>query len=138
MTLLRASQHHTLMAVVESEKRGCPKPPKRQKKANNPPIDKYAILIHRSRLCECGCGQMAHDLHHALIGRRKGYPVLDDERNLIFVNHDEHIAGKFDNLTWRVKFWQRQIKRFGEALMQEWIDAVLAAGLDASRLDFLR
>lgn len=121
----------------------CPKPAPKVKKAKNPPIDKAAILLKRygetarTPECDCGCGQDGHDLHHCFIGRRKGYPILDDERNLVLVNHNEHIAGDFDNLEMRKWFWNHQCGRFTEKAMLEWIDAVLAAGLDRSRIDWL-
>lgn len=87
--------------------------------------------------CACGCGQPAHDRHHGLIGRRKGYPVLDDERNLIPVNHWEHINRKFDNQFWRRKFWKRQVEIYGLPAMMEWIDAI-PEKMKKTRLDFLR
>jgi hypothetical protein len=136
--MLRAARQHEIMAELENMKTlGKPKPAKQAKKQNNPPIDKYAILIHRSRLCDCGCKQVGQDLHHCFIGRMKGYPILDDERNLVLVEHNEHIARKFDNLLFRVFFWEKQCQRFGKKAMLEWVDAVLAAGLDRSRIDWL-
>ena len=116
-----------------------PKPVSKPKKAKNAPIDKLDILTRRGMLCDCGCGQQAHDLHHCFIRRRKGYPVLDDERNLVFVNADEHRppVKKFDVQIWRVFFWEVQCVRYGEKSMLEWIDAVLASGLDRSRIDWL-
>ncbi len=116
---------------------GAPKPVKQAKRAKNPPIDKAAILLHRRKICDCGCKKYGNDLHHCFIGRMKGYPILDDERNLVLVEHNEHVARKFDNLKWRKHFWVIQCWRFGHPAMMEWIDAVLAAGLDKSRIDWL-
>ena len=115
----RAAEHHEVMAVI-----GKPKPEKHVKTKRNPPIDKYAILIHRSRLCDCGCGELGHDLHHAFIGRKAGHPELDDERNLVFVTHEEHIARKFDNREWRIKFWRRQLYRYGIFAMMDWFNSL--------------
>lgn len=120
-----------------------PKPPKRKKKANNPPMNKQKYLEFRrdhgwDSMCDSGAMTIGNDMHHCFIGRKKGYPILDDYRNIVLVNHWLHEQRKFDNKNWRKYFWLLQCKRFGSAAMQEWIDAVLASGLDASRLDFLR
>ena len=90
-------------------------------------------------LCMCGCGGLGHDLHHAFIHniKHKGkskYPELNDQRNLVWVNHWEHINRKFDTFEWRNKFWHIQCKRYGEKHMQEWLDS-LPAKLD-NRKDF--
>jgi len=95
--------------------------------------DKERLFRERGRFCECGCGQEAHDAHHALIHRMKRYPELDCEENIILVNHFEHIARKFDTLEWRRRFYQIQRKRYD---MDKWI-----AGLPDKlkhRLDFTR
>ena len=90
---------------------------------------KQKIFDERGGRCECGCGKVAHDLHHVFIHniKRKGstkYPQLNDERNLVFVNHDEHILRKFDNQQWREYFWQVQIDRFGYDSMLEWMNSL--------------
>jgi hypothetical protein len=85
--------------------------------------------------CACGCGQTGHDLHHCLIGRRKGFPELNAPENLILVNHLEHISRKFDNLEWRRKFWKIQCDRYGEQHMKQWV-ASLPDKL-RHRLDFM-
>jgi hypothetical protein len=46
----------------------------------------------RGPYCECGCNDFAHERHHCLIpqinkGGKVKYPILDDERNLVLVNH---------------------------------------------------
>jgi len=153
----RAAEHHNVMAQIEDSMKtmsqfasiadfekykkslGKPKPERKAKKQANPKIDKAAILAKRNgwMACDCGCMHNGHDLHHAFIGRMKGYPILDDERNLVLVEHSEHIARKFDNKEWRYHFWLRQVHRFGHPAMMEWVDAVLAAGLDKSRIDWL-
>jgi hypothetical protein len=72
-------------------------------------------------LCACGCGLPAHDMHHAFIHRMKGYPELDVEENLVFVNHAQHISRAFDNQEWRIKFWKYQCDKYGEAHMYTWL-----------------
>lgn len=133
--MTRATDHVIVMEHIAPL--GKPKPGKKPPKAKNPRIDKDVIITRRGSTCDCGCGQRAHDLHHCFIGRRKGYPILDDERNLVIVNHAEHISRKFDVMIWRVFFWEVQCLRYGEKAMLEWIYAVLAAGLDKSRIDWL-
>lgn len=131
-TVTRAAEHHIVMDAVTP----CPKPQRRAKKPNNPRIEKERILSGRASLsCDCGCGKPGHDLHHCFIGRRKGYPVLDDERNLVLVNHDEHIARKFDNVYWRRVFWKKQISRYGREDMYEWVFGIPEKMLD--RVDWL-
>ena len=141
----RATDHHLVMAQIEEKMKPYPKPVSKKKKAKNPPIDKAAILLKRygetarTSECDCGCGQDGHDLHHCFIRRRKGYPILDDERNLVFVNADEHRppVNKFNSVEWKRIFWFVQCGRYGTAAMQEWVDAVIASGLDKSRIDWL-
>ena len=74
-------------------------------------------------LCSCGCGQQGHDMHHALIGRRKRFPELNAPRNLVPVNHWEHINRKFDNQKWRLFFWEHQCKKYGKDKMIEWVES---------------
>ncbi len=90
---------------------------------------KSAILARRGSLCECGCGKPGEDLHHCFIHhiRRKGktkYQELNDPRNLILVNHHEHINRKFDTREWRKRFWRIQCDRYGEASMLEWLNSL--------------
>ena len=116
-----------------------PKSVSKAKKQKNPPIDKLDIITRRGMFCDCGCGEQAHDLHHCFIRRRKGYPILDDERNLVYVNADEHRppVNKFNNVQWRRIFWFIQCGRYGTVAMLEWVDAVTGSGLDKSRIDWL-
>ena len=99
-------------------------------------IDKIKLFKERGQGCECGCGKLAQDAHHALIGRRKKFPELDCPENIMLVNHDEHLLRKFDNLEWRRYFWKRQCDRYGEDHMLEWIKS-LSPKLK-NRLDFIR
>ena len=113
-SIRRASEHHLVMMN----------------------IDKERIGGDMGWMCACGCGQRGHDLHHALFSRLKRFPYLDADENLVLVNHDEHIARKFDNVEWRKKFWALQCKRFGLEHMEEWIES-LPKKLDRSRIDFV-
>jgi hypothetical protein len=79
-------------------------------------------MIRRGQVCACGCGQLAHDMHHAIFSRIKKYPELNDEKNLVPVNHLEHIARKFDNVKWRRFFWSYQVDKYGEKAMFEWLN----------------
>lgn len=138
---LRAVNHALAMkhiTPVRSKPKSAPKP----KKPNNPKIDKAAVLTRRygSKAftclpCECGCGAIGHELHH-IIGRMKGYPILDDDRNLILVNSAEHSVRKFDNQKWKANLWMRQISHYGIKKMGEYTQALIDAGLE-HRLDFL-
>jgi len=92
-------------------------------------ILKQELLEKRGGFCECGCGKQGHDAHHAFIHhiKRKGktkYKELNDPRNLIIVNHDEHINRKFDTRAWRIKFWKIQVNRYGEDSMMEWLNSL--------------
>ena len=124
--ITRAADQQNVMAVIERRKIiSKPKPIKQAKVKHKSKIDKEDILSRRgSWLCDCGCGKPGHDLHHAFIGRRGGVRELDDERNLVLVNHDEHIARKFDNQEWRKKFWIIQRKRYTSEAMLEWLSKV--------------
>ena len=124
--ITRAAQNHNVMAVLEGRKMvSKPKPEKRKKTKRVTKIDKEDILSRRgSWLCDCGCGKPGHDLHHAFIGRKAGIPELDDERNLVLVNHDEHISRMFDTIEWRKKFWKVQLKRYGLSRMEAWITEI--------------
>lgn len=124
--ITRAAELHNVMAVLEHRKIISKPKPERQKKTKRvTKIDKEDILSRRSSwLCDCGCGKPGHDLHHAFIGRKTGVPELDDERNLVLVNHDEHIARTFDNREWRKKFWVVQLKRYGIDRMADWLSSI--------------
>ena len=104
-------------------------------------ILKQRLFDERGIFCECGCGQIAHDVHHALIhnikkGGKTKFPELNDERNLILVNHWEHVElKKFDNAWWREYFWQVQVDRYGYDKMMEWRNSIPAKIW--KRLDFI-
>ena len=99
-------------------------------------FDKAVLFQQRGQFCQCGCGFFAHDAHHALIPNLKRFSeYVNDERNIILVNHSEHISRKFDNQEWRKKFYRLQVLRYGEKVMAEWI-ASLPDKLK-HRLDFL-
>lgn len=133
-----ATDHHNTMTVI-----GAPKPGPKAKKAKNPPIDKEAFIQRRYGIlphgwvvkCDCGCGDAGHDLHHCFIGRKKGYPILDDDRNLVVVNHYEHIDRKFDTRAYRIWFWNRQCRFYGVASMMDWVNCLPPKMRD--RIDWL-
>lgn len=97
---------------------------------------KQQIVDERGPLCECGCGEIGHDLHHCLIPRQKRYRAwLDAKENFMLANHAEHLRGDFDTWEWRCWFWKMQCKRYGREHMQGWIDS-LPAKL-RHRIDFV-
>lgn len=103
-------------------------------------FDKEQFKARRGYLCECGCGKEGHDAHHALIHHIKSkgktkYPQLNDPRNLILVNHAEHINRKFDTLAWRRKFWKLQCERYGTPAMMQWVESL--PDKLSHRLDFI-
>lgn len=86
--------------------------------------------------CMCGCGKNGHHWHHALIHRMKRFSEhLDDPRNLVYVNAEEHISRTFDNQRWKKIFYLKNVERFGQDAMDEWIKS-LPEKLKY-RLDFL-
>ena len=99
------------------------------------PYDKRELFEERGQRCECGCGKLAQDAHHALIGRRKRFPELDCPENILLVNHDEHLLRKFDTLEWRRYFWQVQVDRFGYDHMKQWASSLPAK--IRPRMDFI-
>ena len=100
------------------------------------PYDKATLFSERGYRCECGCGKLAQDAHHALIGRRKRFPELDCPENILLVNHDEHLLRKFDTLEWRRYFWQVQVDRYGHDHMTEW--AMSLPHKLRHRMDFMK
>ena len=88
-------------------------------------FDKSELLAQRGQFCECGCNLYAHDAHHCFIPNLKRFSqYLNDERNIVLVNHSQHIARIFDNREWRNKFWKRQVLRYGNDKMNEWIKSL--------------
>ncbi len=103
-------------------------------------FDKEAFIRRRGYLCECGCGKQGEHAHHVFIHNIKKngksrYKELNDWRNLVLVNGDEHIKRKFDTRAWRQRFWKMQCERYGESAMMEWVNS-LPAKL-SNRLDFM-
>ena len=88
------------------------------------PYDKNKIIKERGAICECGCGRVGQDAHHALIGRRKKFPELDCPENIVIVNHVEHVLRKFDNIKWRIFFWEVQCKHYGYEHMIKWVESL--------------
>ena len=90
-------------------------------------FDKQELFQRRGCLCECLCGKAAHDAHHALIPNLKRFSeYVNDKRNIILVNHTEHLSRKFDCHEWRVKFYKRQVLRYGQEAMDEWLNSLPA------------
>jgi len=90
-------------------------------------FDKEVLFSERGQFCECGCNLYAHDAHHALIPNLKRFSeYVNDKRNIILVNHTEHISRKFDCHEWRVKFYKRQVLRYGQEAMDEWVASLPA------------
>ena len=88
-------------------------------------FDKLELFKERGMLCECGCGCASQDVHHALIPNLKRFrEYVNTPYNLILVNHEEHISRKFDNREWRVKFYKRQVLRYGQEAMDEWLNSL--------------
>ena len=90
-------------------------------------FDKLEIIQRRGYLCECGCGLAGQDAHHCFIPNLKRFSeYVNDERNIMIVNHDQHVSRKFDNLAWKKKFWKRQVLRYGQPAMDAWIESLPA------------
>jgi hypothetical protein len=115
-----------------------PKKPAPKTKAVMAQFNKAAFVAERGRICECGeCGETESlDAHHCLIGRMKGHPELDVPENLVLVSHFEHVSlRKFNNLEWRKKFYLKNLERYGEKRMMDWIESLPVKM--AHRIDFL-
>ena len=99
--------------------------------------NKADLFASRGRYCDCGCGLLAHDVHHFAVPNLKRFSEwVNDERNVVLVNHAEHISRRFDCDEWRLKFWKRNVLRYGITLMLLWKDAA-PAKLDKNRFSFL-
>ena len=75
----------------------------------------------RGPMCEI-CGERpAEHRHHALYGRAKRYPELNDERNIQIVCVVCHLyTGAADTWDNRMNFWLVQCDRYGKADMIAW------------------
>jgi hypothetical protein len=93
--------------------------------------------MRQNNLCACGCGQRGDDFHHAIFGRRKAFPELNSPLNLVLVNHFEHINRRFDNTKWRVYFYEYNVKRYGQQVMDMWLND-LPAKLQGRVAEFRR
>lgn len=97
-------------------------------------FDKHKLFLLRGNKCECGCNQQAQDAHHCFLPNLARVDT-NDARNIMLVNHQEHIARKFDNREWKLFFWHRQVARYGEDMMLEWLNTIPKKF--RHRLDFL-
>ena len=68
------------------------------------------------------CGQKpASELHHGIVGRKKGYTVLDRKENLLPLCHDCNYSRVLDNYAGRQKVWRMMIDMWGQSVMDEWL-----------------
>lgn len=101
------------------------------------PYNKADLLSERGQYCECGCKLWAHDVHHAFIPNLKRFSeYVNDPRNLILLNHEQHISRVFDNNEWRLKFWRLNVLRYGKTAMDDFRLSA-PAKLDKNRFAFL-
>jgi hypothetical protein len=101
------------------------------------PYDKAQLFSERGQYCDCGCKLFAHDAHHAFIPQLKRFKAYaDDPRNIILLNHDQHISRMFDNNEWRRKFWRLNVLRFGAEAMEDFRRSA-PAKMDKDRFAFL-
>jgi hypothetical protein len=88
-------------------------------------VYKADLISGRGYNCEYCKIRRATDLHHALIGRRKGVKELDREYNYMVVCHECHVeTGKLDTQTVKSWFWQVQCNRYGVEVMTKWIKSL--------------
>ena len=101
------------------------------------PYNKADLFAERGQYCDCGCGLYSHDAHHAFVPNLKRFSeYVNDPRNIILVNHDQHISRMFDNAEWRLKFWKRNVLRFGAEAMEDFRRSA-PAKMDKNRFAFL-
>ena len=83
---------------------------------------KARLIQERGSLCERCKIKNATDLHHALIGRMKRKTELNVEYNAELLCKDCHAsAGDYIQ---RLRFWNKQCKRYGEEAMVSWYDGL--------------
>ena len=66
----------------------------------------------------------ASEVHHALIRRDVRFPELNTEENYAILCSTCHQTGYVDTEEWRHWFWGKQCRRYGEAHMRAWLDAL--------------
>jgi hypothetical protein len=100
-------------------------------------FDKWMLMQQRGQFCACGCGKFSSDAHHCCLPNLKRYSeYVNDERNIALVCHVEHVGlRKFDNQKWRKIFYRQNVARYGQELMDEWINSL--PDKLRHRLDFL-
>jgi hypothetical protein len=84
---------------------------------------KADLIEKRGWNCEWCQVMRATELHHALIGRRKGVKELDCEYNYMCVCHECH-AGSADTQIVKSWFWMVQCERYGFETMTKWIKSL--------------
>lgn len=81
-------------------------------------ISLSALVAKRGESCEWCKSHKATERHHIFLGRMKGKPELDDERNICILCHDCHSSGKVSNRFAREWFWMVQSERYPD--MMQW------------------
>ena len=72
-------------------------------------------------ICQ-NCGSRpASELHHGIVGRKKGYTVLDRKENLVPLCHQCNFSRVLDNYQGRQKCWNMMIDKWGQSVMDEWL-----------------
>lgn len=92
-------------------------------------ITKTAKLLAKERgdTCECCGTRKGREAHHCLYRRDKNVKggVLEEKYNLQLVCHwCHHVTGEADAYRNRVRFWEKQCKRYGHNEMLKWHDRV--------------
>jgi hypothetical protein len=83
---------------------------------------KADLIEKRGYSCEYCHLRRATELHHALIGRKKGVKELDCEYNFMCVCQECH--PKTDTQEVKTWFWQVQCNRYGVEVMTKWIKSL--------------
>ncbi len=79
----------------------------------------------RGRKCDC-CHRYMESLqrHHWLFHRMRGFPMLDNERNIGLVCEECHQSGKVNAYESRVAFWKLQNTRYN-GMVDWWLSIPL-------------
>ena len=81
-------------------------------------------LFPKILLCE-GCGmRRPEELHHILIHRAKGNKKLDCAINAMALCKECHESGKYNSWKEREKHYNKQVERYGEEAVLEWLDSL--------------
>ena len=72
------------------------------------------------RCQECG-EHPASELHHGVVGRKKGYTILDRKENLLPLCHGCNFGRILDTYEGRQKVWRIMVDKWGIDAMNEWL-----------------